>query len=135
MRIDNVKRKERQRDWGSCYRTRERRFYEATPTGLVDDPKESCTGARRTETCVVPRDVDALPVICFPFVLCCSRSVFYFYFISSVRASLGRRGVLPDSLLLFSFLCSADNFELDWPPCKVVFFFWLVTNTPNHCEK
>ena len=27
-------------------------FCEATPIGLVDGPKESCTGARRTETCL-----------------------------------------------------------------------------------
>ena len=34
-------------------------FYEATPIGLVDESKESCTGARWTETCVAPRHVDA----------------------------------------------------------------------------
>ena len=48
-------RRERQRDWKSCYRTRKRRTCEATPIGLVDEPKESCTGTRRTETCLAPR--------------------------------------------------------------------------------
>ena len=35
-------------------------FYEATPIGLliVDEPKSSCTTARRTETCVAPKHVD-----------------------------------------------------------------------------
>ena len=43
---------------------------EARLVGLVDEPKESsCTGARRTETCVAPRDVDDA-----------SRD-FYFYFL------------------------------------------------------
>ena len=31
------RRRESQRDWESCYRTRKRRICEATPTGLVDD--------------------------------------------------------------------------------------------------
>ena len=47
----------RQRDWESCYRTWKRRTCEATPAGLVDEPKEFCTGARRTETFVTPRYV------------------------------------------------------------------------------
>ena len=34
-------------------------FCEATPFGLVDEPKESFMGARRAETCVAPRYVDA----------------------------------------------------------------------------
>ena len=32
---------------------------EATSIGLVDEAKESCTGTRRTATCVAPRHVDA----------------------------------------------------------------------------
>ena len=44
----------------SCYRTRKRiEFCEATFIGLAVEPKKSCTGARRSETCVVPRRVDA----------------------------------------------------------------------------
>ena len=34
----------------SCYRTWKRRTCEVTPTGLVDEPKDSCTGAGQTET-------------------------------------------------------------------------------------
>ena len=34
-------------------------FYETTTIALVDESKESCTGARRTETCVSPRHVEA----------------------------------------------------------------------------
>ena len=34
-------------------------FCEATLIGLVDESKESCTGARRTGICVAPRHVDA----------------------------------------------------------------------------
>ena len=33
-------------------------FFEATPMGLVDESEGSCTGARRTETCVAPRHID-----------------------------------------------------------------------------
>ena len=40
-------------------------FCEASPIGLVDEPKESCTGARRTETCVAPMHVDASRVFLF----------------------------------------------------------------------
>ena len=42
--------RESKRDWESCYPTPRRRTCEATPIGLVDEPKESYTGARRTET-------------------------------------------------------------------------------------
>ena len=49
-------------------------FCEATLIGLVDEPKEPCAGARRTETCVAPRHVDAS----------CD-----FYFIFSERAAWG----------------------------------------------
>ena len=44
-----------QRDWESCGRTWKRRTWEATPIRLVDESKEGCTGARRTETCGAPR--------------------------------------------------------------------------------
>ena len=42
-------------------------------------------------------------------------------------AGWGGGGVLPD---FFFFPCSADH-ERDWPPCKVVFFVGLATNTLN----
>ena len=58
-RLDIARRRERQRDWESCYRKRKRRSCEATPIDLVDKPNESCTGTRRNETCVAPRHVDA----------------------------------------------------------------------------
>ena len=41
------------------YRTWKRRTSEVGPIGLVDEPKESCTGMRRVGTCVAPRHVDA----------------------------------------------------------------------------
>ena len=47
--------REATRLWETCDRTRKCRTCEATPIGLVDEPKESCSGARRTETCVAPR--------------------------------------------------------------------------------
>ena len=42
-------------------------FCEATPIGLDDGPKKCCTGARRTETCVAPRDVNASRDFSFTF--------------------------------------------------------------------
>ena len=62
---------------GSCYRTRKRRAYEATPIGLVDEPKESYTSARWTEIYVAPSYVDS------------SRG---FYYIPSERAAYGGGG-------------------------------------------
>ena len=62
-------------------------------------------GARWTETCVAPRYVDT------------SRD---FIFISSERAAWGGGGggvALPDILLMFSFPCTTDDHERDWPPC------------------
>ena len=58
-----------QRDWESCYRVHGIivEFCEAAPIGLVDESKESCTGARRTDTCVAPRHVDASRDVCFIF--------------------------------------------------------------------
>ena len=44
--LDIARRRERRR-WEICYRTRK-------PIGLLDGPKESCTDARWTETCVAP---------------------------------------------------------------------------------
>ena len=78
-------------------------FCDATPIVLVDELKKSGTGARRTETCVVPRHVDV------------SRD-FYFVFVrtSSVGGGGGRFS------LFFYFSCLADH-ERDWPVCKVVF--------------
>ena len=71
-------------------------FCEATPIGPVDEPKESCTGARRTETCIPPinsRYLDA------------PRD---FYFLFSPNEQRGG-GELPDFLILFYFPCSADQ--------------------------
>ena len=82
-------------------------FCEATPIGLVDEPKVSCTDARPT-TCVAP--VDA------------SRDFIYFLRTSSVGGG-GGGGYAARLFLLFSFPCSADH-ERDWPPCKVVFSGW-----------
>ena len=42
----------------SCYRTWKRKTFKATTIGLVDEPKESCTSAKRTKTCLAPRHVD-----------------------------------------------------------------------------
>ena len=82
-----------QRKWEGCYRIRNHRTCEALPVGLVDELKESCTGTRWTETCVAPRHVDAsrdaLLAICSFCSLCCTRPVFYLYFISSVRIAWG----------------------------------------------
>ena len=53
-RLDIARRRERQRDRESCNRTRKR--HQLQIIGLeVNEPKESCTRARRTETCVAPR--------------------------------------------------------------------------------
>ena len=35
------------------------KYYEAIPIGLVNESKESCTDARRTETCAAARHLDA----------------------------------------------------------------------------
>ena len=43
-------------------------FCEATPIDLADESRESCTGARRTETCVAPRHVDASRDFLFCFL-------------------------------------------------------------------
>ena len=80
-------------------------FCNATNIVLVDELKESGTGARRTETCVVPRHVDV------------SRDFFVFVQTSSVRGGGGGGGRFS---LLFSFSCLADH-ERDWPICQVVF--------------
>ena len=68
---------------------------------LVDELKESGTGARRTETCVGPRHVDVSRVFLF----------------LSERAGGGGGGRFS---ILFSFSCLADH-ERDWPICQVVF--------------
>ena len=47
--IGIARRRERQRDWESCYRTRKSvEFCEATPIGLADESKESLYG-RKTD--------------------------------------------------------------------------------------
>ena len=75
---------------------------------LPTSRKNPCTDARRTETCVAPRHVDAS----------CD-----FYFILPERAALGGRAVRCQTFLFFSFSCSADH-ERDWLPCKVVISGW-----------
>ena len=35
------------------------KYFHVTLIGLLDDPKESCTDAKRIETCVAPRHIDA----------------------------------------------------------------------------
>ena len=93
-------------------RTRKHRTYEATQIGLlkVDQPKESCTGARRTEACVAPRHKDAsrdaILHMCSFFPLCCTRSLFYFYFIPSERAAWGGGGAAKLSLFVIPSLFS-----------------------------
>ena len=99
-RLDFAKRRDRQRDWENCYRTRKRRTCEATPIWLVDGSKESCTGARcSTFACMhiyASRDalsghllfcslrckrLNLIMITCFFFYL----SIFYFLSTSSVR--------------------------------------------------
>ena len=64
---------------GSCYRTRKRRTCEATSIGLVNKSNESCTDARRTETCVAPKhedaSFDALLATCYFCSFSCTSSV------------------------------------------------------------
>ena len=84
-------------------------FCEATPTGLVDEPKVyPCTDARPTETCVAPVDATLFLLI--------------FLRTSSV-GGWGGGGYAARRFFLFSFPCSADH-ERDWPPCKVIFSGW-----------
>ena len=71
--------------------------------------RNSCTDARRTETRVAPRHVDASRD--FYFIL-----FFLLLITSSVRGGGGR--ALPD-FFFFSFPYSADH-ERYWRPCKVV---------------
>ena len=128
-----ARRREMQRDWESRRRTRKCSTCEATPIGLVDLTKESCMGARPTETCVAPRHVDAsrdaLLSICSFRVLCCTRPLFcficiLFYFLRTSSVGVGGgRGAPRLSGFWFSFPCSADH-ERDWPPCKVVLSGW-----------
>ena len=79
--------------------------------------------ARRTETYVAPRHVDAL------------RDFYLFCFIRTSSGGCAARLFPPPF-----FSCSADH-ELDWLPCKVleVVFFGLATNTlsvkNNHNDK
>ena len=124
-----ARRRERQRDWESCNRTRQRRILRSDThwpsLRVVENP---CTDARRTETtCVTPtfiapRRVDA------------SRDFHSFLFFSERaargggggRGGGGRRGGRGGAARLFIFYffpCSADH-ERDWPPCKVVFSGW-----------
>ena len=67
--------------------TRNRKTCKATLVGLAHEAKESCTGARRIETCVVPRHVNAL-----------QRGMFY-YFLQTSNLSGG--GAIIFSLFVF----------------------------------
>ena len=58
--------------------------------------------------------------LCYaPCVLLLFLFLFLFYFL---RTSSVRGEVLPNFLFLFSFRCSADDEERDWPPCK----YWYI---------
>ena len=78
--------------------------------GQVDEPKDSCTGVRRTKTCVASKNVDA------------SRDFILF----SPNKQRGGWGCAA-RFSLFSFLCPADH-ERDWLQGKVN-FYGLATNT------
>ena len=92
-------------------------FCEATPIGLVDEPKVSSLYGRETDqdlrsatkTCVAP--VDA------------SRDFYSFSPNEQCGGGGGVGGYTARLFMLFSFTCSADH-ERDWPPCKVVFSGW-----------
>ena len=65
-RPDIARRRERQRDWEYCHRTRKRKILRSDTHFdiIADESKESLYDARRTETCVTPtyvarRHVDA----------------------------------------------------------------------------
>ena len=59
MRLDIARGRDRQETGKVIIAHGSIEFCQATPICLVDESKESCTGARRTETCVAPRRVDA----------------------------------------------------------------------------
>ena len=84
---------------------------ETTPIGQVDEPKDSCTGVRRTKTCVASKNVDA------------SRDSVRFSPNEQHGGGGGGAAILP----LFLFLCLADH-KQDWPSCKV-HFYGMATNT------
>ena len=112
---------------GTDYRSPKRRTYEATPTGLVIEPKESCTGTRRTETCVAPRqhvnasgDTPLTISVCCTIILLCS----FFYFFLRTSSVGGGRLLCQTFLCLSSFPCSADHNKRDRPPCKVPVFLF-----------
>ena len=102
-----ARRRERQRDWESCYRIRKRRILRSDAHS--PSRRNPCTDGRRTETCVAPRHVDASRDFDFDFI-CPERAAW--------GGGGGGGGALPDFFCLFS--CSADH-ERDWPTCKLVF--------------
>ena len=73
MRTDIARRREKQRDWESCYRTPKRRTCDETPIGgiVVDESKEPFTGARQTETGVAPRHACRCVTHAMPFLAIC----------------------------------------------------------------
>ena len=87
----------------SINRQEKREATSRTPIGLVDEPEESCTGARRTETCVARCNSGHLFALSYtPRVL--FSILFYFLRTSSVGGGYAAR-----LFLLFSFPCSADH--------------------------
>ena len=80
---------------------------------IVDEPKESCTGARWIETCVAPRHVDV------------SRDfLFYLLRTSSVGGVGGGFGGAARLSLFVLFLCSVDHSGIGQRINKVVFSGW-----------
>ena len=120
-RPDIARRRERQRDWESCNRTRKRKILRSDTHWPSRRP---CTDARRTETtcvkptCVAPRYMDAPRDFLFSYFL-----------IFSERPARGREGGgggRCQTFPFFFFPCSADH-ERDWPLCKVIFSGWQPT--------
>ena len=116
-RLDIARRREKQRDWKTCYyRRRELRleFCKATPIGLVDEPKKSLYGR---ETDRDQRKACRCVALFFIFYL-----FIFFLRTSSVRGG-GWGGYAARLFLDFSFSRAADH-ERDRPRCKVVFSGW-----------
>ena len=91
---------------------------------LVDEPKESCSSTRRTETCVAPRHVDASPGallairsfwslyrtrLALDFVL--------FFVLLTVPATWKGGGVKLADFIFFRYF-PVEYHERDWTPRK-----------------
>ena len=86
--------------------TEEQNFAKRYPLASSTSLRNPCTGARRIETYVAPRHVDA-------------SHDFYLFSPNEQRGERGGRGAARLFILLY-FPCSEDH-EQDWPPCSVVF--------------